>query len=76
MTAAIFTTGKVVPLTKADGVVITTPRALYIGTPGTLNFVDEHGNLCENFPAQAGELRIRITQLREGGDATDIWGFY
>jgi hypothetical protein len=57
-------------------VTIATPRALYIGSPGTLNFMDETGTIRTDFPAQAGELRIRITQLREGGDATDIWGFY
>ena len=76
MTAAIFTSGKIVPLTKANGVAITTPRALWIGVPGTLNFRDETGTIRTDFPALVGELRIRITELREGGDADDIWGFY
>lgn len=76
MSAAVWTSGDVVGLTKATGVDIRVPRALWIGTAGTLNFVDTAGQTITNFPAQAGLNPIKIRQLTEGGTATDIWGLY
>ena len=76
MSAPLQPSGKPVLLTKANGVTIATPRALWIGTAGTLNFVDETGTTRTNFPAQAGLNPIRITELRESGTADNIWGLY
>lgn len=76
MSAAVWTSGDIVPLTKASGVEIRVPRALWIGTAGTLNFVDTAGHTVTNFPAQAGLNPIKIRQLSDSGTATDIWGLY
>lgn len=76
MSAAIWTSGKPRLLTKANGVTIVTPRALWVGTEGTLNFVDETGTTITDFPALVGVIPIKITSLREGGTADNIWGLY
>jgi hypothetical protein len=70
------TSPKAVKLTKADATPITVPRALWVGTAGSANLVDESGNTLTAFPLQAGYNPIRISQLETGGDADDIWGLY
>lgn len=73
---SLETSDKVLPLTKANGVVINTPRALWIGTSGTLTFVDVYGNTVTDFPAQVGLNPVRPKIISEGGTADDIWGLY
>lgn len=74
--AAYGTSGKFVKLTKADDTNIEIPRALWVGTAGTANLVDEKGNVRVLFPLQLGYNPIRILQLETGGTADDIWGLY
>lgn len=76
MSAALWTSGKPRPLTKANGIIITMPRALWVGIEGTANFLDENGALVEDFPLFFGLNPIKITSLREGGSAANIWGLY
>jgi len=71
------------PTHPASGVRLVTPgeamatcRALWIGTPGTLNFTTADGQVIEDFPALAGLLPISVASVEEGGDADDIWALY
>ena len=48
-------------------------RALWIGTPGTLNITDWNGNDITDFPAKEGLLPLAVTKVRTGGTASDIW---
>ena len=76
MSVAVWTSGDVAALTKASGVTIRVPRALYIEVAGTINFVTAQGQTITNFSAQAGVLPIKIRELSDGGTATGIWGLY
>ncbi len=71
--------GIVKKLTKNDSADLPDgpPRGgLCVGTAGTLNFVDLHGNTCTDYPAQAGYNPIRPMRLKIGGTADNIWGLY
>lgn len=68
--------GRAVKLTKADDTDISVPRALWVGTAGTANLVDERGNTLANFPLKEGYNPIRIKQFETGGTADDVWGLY
>jgi hypothetical protein len=48
-------------------------RAVCCGTAGTCTFLDGEGNLCTDYPMQAGYNPIEITALRTGGTADNIW---
>lgn len=74
--AETFTSGTFIELTKDNNANVKTPRALWVGTAGTANLRDEHGNIRMDFPLLQGLNPIRISQLRSGGDADDIWGLY
>lgn len=76
MSAAVWTSGKQRKLTKASGVAIVVPRALWVGTAGTANFKDETGATISDFPLLAGLNPIKITELSDSGTADDIWGLY
>lgn len=69
-------TGRLVQLTKADDTDIDIPRGLWVGTAGSANLVDEHGNVLSDFPLKEGYNPVRIRQLETGGTADDIWGMY
>lgn len=65
------------PVTKADsdlpgGIC----RALLVGTAGTANLQDIHGNTRANVPLQQGYNPLVCKQVRTGGTATDIWALY
>lgn len=51
-------------------------RALWIGTAGTLNFIDADGNTCTDFPAKEGLLPIAVASIQSSGTADDIWALY
>lgn len=76
MSAAVWTSGDIVALSKASSVTIRVPRALWVGTAGTANFVTPAGQTVTNFPLQAGLNPIKIRELSDGGTASDIWGLY
>ena len=75
--AAYITPTKYVKVTKADADLPDGPcRALYIGTAGTLNFMEVDGTIRTDFPAKEGYLVGAFRQVRTGGDADDIWAVY
>jgi hypothetical protein len=63
-----------VKITK--GVAFSKCRALWIGTPGTLNFTTADGTVVTNFPAKEGLLPIAANSVQESGTADDIWALY
>lgn len=52
------------------------PRALYVGTPGTMNAIDLSEAACANFPIQAGLNATRFKRITTSGTADDIWAVY
>jgi hypothetical protein len=52
------------------------PRALFVGTPGTLNAIDLSDTAVANFPIQAGLNPLRFKRITTSGDADDIWAIY
>lgn len=68
---------RIVPVTKADsdlpGGACT---GLLVGTAGTANIRDMSGNDRANVPLQQGYNPIRVSQVRTGGTASDIWALY
>ncbi len=77
MKSDVETSGTYVPVTKADadlpgGVCFT----LVCGTGGTVNLMDEGGQIRANYPLQTGYNPIRAKQVRTGGTASDIWALY
>lgn len=71
------------PLEPASGVrevtkgeAMSTCRALWIGTAGTLNFTTANGEVITDFPALAGLIPIAVASVESGGDADDIWALY
>ena len=73
---AVWTSGDIVPLTKASGVTIRITRAVYVEVAGTLNFVTAAGQTITNMSVQAGTLPFKIKELSDSGTATGIWGLY
>lgn len=74
---SIYTARKVIPVTKADEDLPDGKcRALWVGTSGTLNFMDESNTIRTDFPAKAGVVPIVCVQVRTGGTAADIWALY
>ena len=70
-------------VTKSDTVDMRTahgqpdhPRALFVGTAGTLNAIDLSDTACANFPIQAGLNATRFKRITTSGDADDIWAIY
>lgn len=51
-------------------------RALVCGTAGTANLVDASGNVCSNYPLQAGYNPISVIRVSTGGSADNIWALY
>lgn len=51
-------------------------RALWVGTPGTANLVDESGGTLTDFPLLAGLNPVRVVRVSTGGTADDIWAMY
>ena len=73
----ITPSGRYALLTKNDTTVLDPmPRALWVGTAGTANLVDETSVAAADFPLKEGSNPIMITQLKTGGTADDIWGLY
>lgn len=66
------------PVTKddlndlADG----TCRALLVGSGGSANLVDAGGNDLVAVPLQTGFNPVRISRVKTGGTASDIWAIY
>ena len=58
------------------GAAMATCRALWIGTPGTLNFTTADGQVITNFPALAGLIPIAVASVQSSGTADDIWALY
>lgn len=52
------------------------PKALWVGTAGTVNITDFEGNECVAFPLFEGRNEISISEIAIGGDADDIWGMF
>lgn len=68
---------KVVAVTKADADLPDGKcRALLIGTAGTLNIMDEAGNVVNGLTVPAGILPIVCLQVRTSGTATGIFALY
>jgi hypothetical protein len=69
--------GKIATVTKADSAL---PggvcKALWVGTAGTANLMDENGTTLTDFPLVVGLNPIRLQQVRTGGTAGDIWALY
>jgi hypothetical protein len=74
---SIYTARRVREVTPADANLPEGKcRALWIGTSGTLNFMDESNTIIEGFPAKAGIVPIVCVQVRTGGTASNIWALY
>lgn len=52
------------------------PKAIWVGTPGTLNFTDPSGNTITGFPVFEGRNDITFQALNTGGTADDIWALF
>ena len=66
-----------VPVTKADANMAGgTCRALWVGTPGTANLMQDDGTIRANVPLKDGLFPCAVRQVRTGGSATDIWALY
>jgi hypothetical protein len=52
------------------------PRALFVGTAGTLNAIDLSDTALANFPIQAGLNPCRFKRVMTSGTADDIWAIY
>lgn len=64
-------------VTKANADLPNGPcRALLCGSAGTVNLLDYSGNLCSDYPLQAGYNPISVKQVRTGGTASGIWALY
>ena len=73
----LSSSGKIVAVTKADSNLPSgVTKALLVGTAGTANLMDEDGNTVTNVPLQAGYNPLRVSQVRTGGTASDIWALY
>lgn len=69
--------GRLVKITKADSDLAGgVTRALWVGTAGTANIMDEHGTDHTDFPLQAGLNPFRVIRVKTGGTADDIWAVY
>jgi Concanavalin A-like lectin/glucanases superfamily len=64
-----------VPLTLAN-TPIPVCKGIMCGTAGTLNGIDELGNVFTGFPLQLGHNPIRLSQVSTGGSAANLWGLY
>lgn len=51
-------------------------RALLCGTAGTANLTTAAGDELVNYPLQQGYNPIRVTHVKTGGTAGDIWGLW
>lgn len=65
------------PVTKADSDLPDgTCRALWVGTAGTANLMEQDGTIRTNFPLMQGPNPLVCKQVRTGGTASDIWAIY
>jgi len=66
------------PVTKDDLTDLTdgTCRALLVGSGGTANLVDAGGNDLTGVPLQTGFNPMRVSRVKTGGTASDIWAIY
>ena len=69
--------GKLVSITPGssdlvDGVC----KALWCGSAGTVNLIDETGATVTGFPLFLGINLIRVRQVNTGGTASNIWALY
>jgi hypothetical protein len=73
-----ITVTKFVLLTKADDTDFTDGacRALWVGTEGTANLVQEDGTARADVPLKPGLFPCSVIQLETGGTADDIWALY
>jgi len=53
-----------------------TCRALLVGGGGSANIIDANGNDLVLVPLQIGYNPIRVSRVKTGGTATDIWALY
>jgi hypothetical protein len=70
----------------AQGIIAITPantplpngtcKGIMCGTAGTLNGIDETGNVFTGFPLVQGYNRIRVSQVSIGGTAANLWALY
>jgi hypothetical protein len=51
-------------------------RGLLVGTAGTANLMDGHGNVQTSVPLQAGYNPLQALQVQTGGTADNIWALY
>ncbi len=65
------------PVNKADADLPDgTCRALWVGTAGTANLMEQDGTIRTNFPLMQGPNALVCKQVRTGGTAADIWAIY
>jgi hypothetical protein len=77
----IRSSGIVRAITKSDSTDIAKVngmelRAIWVGTAGTLTFIDWTGQTITNFPAQVGLNQIKPVRILNSGTATDLWALY
>jgi hypothetical protein len=70
----------------AQGIIAITPgstplpngtcKGIVCGTAGTLNGIDEVGNVFTGFPLAQGYNRLRLAQVTSGGTAANLWALY
>ncbi|MEM7619758.1 MAG: hypothetical protein AAF228_04740 [Pseudomonadota bacterium] len=63
-------------LTKSDSTALEGVRGLKVGVGGTANITMANGDVCDDYPLDAGYHPIRISHLRVGGTADNIWALY
>ena len=66
------------PVTKDDDTDLASglTRGLLVGIAGTANLVDGSGAIRTNVPLQVGYNPVRVSRVRLGGTADDIWALY
>jgi len=66
------------PVTKSDSTDLPdgTCRAILVGSGGTANIIDASGNDLAGVPLQTGFNPVRVSRVKTGGTATDIWAIY
>lgn len=71
------TYARVLPITLGTTVLVDGPcRGFWVGTAGTLNFTDGHGNSISSFPAVAGLNPIVVATFSSGGTASGVYALY
>jgi hypothetical protein len=68
-----ITKSDTVDIPRVDGM---EHRAIWVGTAGTLTFLDATGRTVTNFPAVQGLNQIKPVRILNSGTATDLWALY